>query len=67
LCVPIPNRNGEVFAVAHLLNKRSGAPFDDRDEQRFRAFAASISPVLESWVRMNATAVRRAEASRADE
>jgi putative ABC transport system ATP-binding protein len=67
LCVPIPNRNGEVFAVAQLLNKRSGAPFDERDEQRFRVFAASISPVLESWVRMNATAVRRAEASRADE
>jgi len=65
LCVPIANRRGEVFAVAQLLNKRSGAPFDAHDEERFREFARSISPVLESWARMNAVGVRRAELGRA--
>jgi adenylate cyclase len=65
LCVPIPNRRGEVFAVAQLLNKRGSTPFDAQDEERFRAFAKSISPVLESWVRMNATEARRAELRRA--
>jgi len=64
LCVPIANRRGEVFAVAQLLNKRSGAPFDAHDEERFCEFAKSISPVLESWARMNAVGVRRAELGR---
>jgi putative ABC transport system ATP-binding protein len=65
LCVPIPNRRGEVFAVAQLLNKRGNTPFDAQDEGRFRVFAKSISPVLESWVRMSATEARRTELRRA--
>jgi adenylate cyclase len=62
LCVPIANRRGEVFAVAQLLNKRSGAPFDAADEQRFREFTKSISPLLEGWLRMSAHEARRAQA-----
>jgi ABC-type lipoprotein export system ATPase subunit/putative methionine-R-sulfoxide reductase with GAF domain len=52
LCVPLRNRRGEVFAVAQLLNKRSGSPFDDADERRFADFAASLGVILESWWRM---------------
>ena len=53
LCVPVGDRAGRVFAVAQLLNKRSGAPFDDGDEDRLRAFTRSIAVVLESWERMS--------------
>ena len=52
LCVPIADRRGEVFAVAQLLNKRDGRPFDEADEARFAEFARGIAPVLEGWVRM---------------
>jgi len=52
LCVPIEDRAGHVFAVAQLLNKRGSEPFDDTDEERFRAFSESIGVVLESWTRM---------------
>jgi len=52
LCVPIQDRAGRVFAVAQLLNKRGDEPFDDADEERFRAFSASIGILLESWTRM---------------
>lgn len=51
--------------MAQLLNKRGSTAFDAHDEERFRAFAKSISPVLESWVRMHATEARRAELRRA--
>jgi putative ABC transport system ATP-binding protein len=53
LCVPVDDRAGRVFAVAQLLNKRGGAPFDDGDEQRLREFTRSIAVVLESWERMS--------------
>jgi putative ABC transport system ATP-binding protein len=53
LCVPIASRAGRVFAVAQLLNKRGGSPFDDGDEQRLAAFTRSVGPVLESWARMS--------------
>ena len=39
--------------TGQLLNKRSGAPFDDGDEERLRAFTRSIAVVLESWERMS--------------
>jgi adenylate cyclase len=56
LCVPIADRGGRVFAVAQLLNKRSGEPFDANDERRFADFTRSIGVVLESWVRMGSAA-----------
>jgi putative ABC transport system ATP-binding protein len=52
LCVPIQDRAGRVFAVAQLLNKRGGAPFDGADEERFVRFTRSIGVVLESWFQM---------------
>jgi adenylate cyclase len=60
LCVPIADRRGAVFAVAQVLNRRDGRPFDARDETRLREFAASLGVVLESWSRM---AVRQASAN----
>jgi putative ABC transport system ATP-binding protein len=60
LCVPIVDRRGQVFAVAQVLNRRDGQPFDGRDEGRLREFAASLGVVLESWSRM---AVRQPRAA----
>jgi putative methionine-R-sulfoxide reductase with GAF domain len=53
LCVPVDDRAGRVFAVAQLLNKRSGEPFDDGDEDRLREFTRKVALVLESWERMS--------------
>ncbi len=53
LCVPIQNHRGRVFAVAQLLNRRDGAPFDANDEARFAVFASSLGVVLESWEQMS--------------
>lgn len=52
LCVPIVDRRGAVVAVAQVLNRRDGQPFDARDEARLREFATSLGVVLESWSRM---------------
>src|SRR6185295_5302512 len=38
LCAPMTDAQGRTFAVAQLLNKRSGAPFDAADERRLREF-----------------------------
>lgn len=48
LCLPIRNRHGEVFAVAQLLNRRSGESFAAEDETRLAGFLDSLGVVLES-------------------
>jgi putative ABC transport system ATP-binding protein len=48
LCLPIKNREGKVFAVAQLLNRRDGKPFDDLDEARFATFIQSIGVIFET-------------------
>ncbi len=53
LCAPLRNRQGRVFAVAELLNRRGAKPFDESDEARFQEFAASIGVLLEAWWRMS--------------
>jgi signal transduction protein with GAF and PtsI domain len=52
LCVPVLDRQGAVFAVAELLNRCDGEPFDEVDERRFVEFTSSLGVVLESWVEM---------------
>jgi len=52
LCVPITDRGGIVFAVAQVLNRRDGQPFDAADERTLSDFATSLGVVLESWWRM---------------
>ena len=48
LCLPIKNREGKVFAVAQLLNRRDGKPFDSLDEERFATFIQSIGVIFET-------------------
>ncbi len=48
LCLPIKDSNAEVFAVAQLLNRRDGQPFETADEQRFSEFLASLGVILET-------------------
>lgn len=48
LCLPIKARDGRVFAVAQLLNRRDGQPFDLHDEARFAGFIDSIGVILET-------------------
>jgi adenylate cyclase len=48
LSLPVKNQEGEVFAVAQLLNRTDGQPFDDNDEQRFSNFIQSIGIILET-------------------
>lgn len=48
LCLPLKNRSGEVFAVAQLLNRRDGRPFDDGDERKFAHFIESLGVILET-------------------
>jgi len=52
LCVPVADREGRVFAVAQLLNRRDGHAFDAEDEAGLTRFVRGIAPVLESWARM---------------
>ena len=48
ISLPIKNQAGEVFAVAQLLNRRDGLPFDGGDEQQFTDFIESIGVILET-------------------
>jgi len=50
LCLPISDRNGEIFAVAQLVNKRSGSAFTAGDENHFREFAEPLGVILASCV-----------------
>ena len=49
LCMPILDTDGDVFAVAQLINPTDGRPFQADDEKRFAGFLDSLSVVLESW------------------
>ena len=48
LSLPVKNMQGEVFAVAQLLNRKDGQPFDQNDEQRFASFIQSIGVIFET-------------------
>jgi putative ABC transport system ATP-binding protein len=48
LCLPVKNLDGRVFAVAQLLNRKDGQPFDGQDEQQFASFIQSIGVILET-------------------
>ena len=53
LSLPVKNQAGEVFAVAQLLNRRDGEPFDDGDEKKFGEFIQSIGVILETMEGLN--------------
>ncbi len=48
LSLPVKDHSGRVFAVAQLLNRKDGQPFDQGDEQRFADFIQSIGVILET-------------------
>jgi putative ABC transport system ATP-binding protein len=48
LSLPVKNLEGRVFAVAQLLNRKDGRPFDAEDEQRFASFVRSIGVIFET-------------------
>jgi len=48
LCLPVKNLEGQVFAVAQLLNRKDGQPFDDDDEKQFASFMQSFGVILET-------------------
>jgi putative ABC transport system ATP-binding protein len=48
LALPIKDRDGKVFAVAQLLNRRDGQPFDSSDEARFGDFVGPLGLILET-------------------
>ena len=52
LCVPVRDSAGAVIAVAQLLNRTDGKPFDAQDETRFSDFMRSIGVILESWAKL---------------
>jgi putative ABC transport system ATP-binding protein len=53
LCLPIKSQDGEVFAVAQLLNKKDGQTFDDNDESEFSNFIQSIGVIFETQRSLN--------------
>jgi putative methionine-R-sulfoxide reductase with GAF domain len=59
LCLPLQDRAGNVFAVTQLLNRRDGQPFDEQDTRRYAEFAASLSVLLESLVKLGSAGSRR--------
>ena len=62
LCLPVKNRRGEVFAVAQLLNRRDGRPFEADDESRFNAFVESLGVILETLEALSRSQSIRREA-----
>lgn len=47
LCIPVYNQHQQVFAVAQVLNKRSGI-FSSKDLRRLRAFASQAAVAIEN-------------------
>lgn len=56
LCLPLIDRNKRVFAVAQLLNRKDGQPFDANDERRFAEFMESIGVILETQLGLGVSA-----------
>jgi adenylate cyclase len=52
LCIPVHASSGEVIAVAQLLNRTDGKPFDESDETRFVEFMRSIGVILEGFAKL---------------
>ena len=53
LSLPVKDQEGKVFAVAQLLNRRDGQPFDAEDEGRFGEFVQSLGVIFETQLDMS--------------
>jgi putative ABC transport system ATP-binding protein len=49
LCMPIYDRDGAIFGVGQVINKRSG-PFTEADEEQFKTFIEPLGVILASCV-----------------
>lgn len=58
LTLPVKDRDGRIFAVAQLLNRRDGQPFTADDEQRFAGFIESIGIIFETLEIVDASQIR---------
>ncbi len=54
LSLPVKNTDGEVFAVAQLLNRKDGHPFNADDERRFASFMQSIGVIFQTQLDLGA-------------
>jgi putative ABC transport system ATP-binding protein len=52
LCIPIRNRHEQLFAVAQLVNKRTGGAFTTSDERAFRDLGPPLGIILEGCERL---------------
>lgn len=48
LCVPLRRRDGAVIGVVQALNRRDGAPFDERDVRRLETLAGLAAVAVEN-------------------
>lgn len=58
LTLPVKDRDGRLFAVAQLLNRRDGEPFTTDDEHKFAGFIESIGVIFETLEIMDASQIR---------
>lgn len=59
LCLPVKDAKGHVFAVAQLLNRKDGKPFEVEDERKFQHFVESIGVILETLESLGSGAAER--------
>jgi putative ABC transport system ATP-binding protein len=52
LCMPLAKPNGEVFAVAQLINKKDANCFTRDDEEQFQLFAEPFGVILENCLEL---------------
>jgi putative ABC transport system ATP-binding protein len=52
LSLPVKDQDGQVFAVAQLLNRKDGKPFSGDDEHRFAGFMRSIGVIFQTQLDM---------------
>ena len=52
LCMPVYTREGEIFAVAQLINRSGTESFTRDDEEQFAVFAEPIGVILENCLEL---------------
>jgi putative ABC transport system ATP-binding protein len=57
LCLPLSDAQGQVFAVAELLNKAGDAAFDSADQKQFEALAGPLGTLLQMGQRLGQAGV----------
>ena len=52
LCMPVYSRDGDIFAVAQLINRHGAKSFTTNDEEQFAVFAEPLGVVLENCLEL---------------